>query len=64
MLLYVDTYRCPPVILSHPQNVEVLWGHAIRLAVEACGASPLHYQWYFEKNELSGMLKLFYVNHA
>ena len=43
------------MILCHPQDVESEWGH-ITLAVKACGASPLSYQWYFEQNKIPGML--------
>ena len=53
---YFDYQSPGPVILSHPQDVEIVWGHRKVLTVEADGASPLYYQWYFEQNKLPGML--------
>ena len=53
-----------PVILSHPQDVEIMWGHRKRLEVKADGVSPLCYQWYFEQSIIPGMLNhSHYVNH-
>lgn len=50
----IDNYRFP-VILSQPEDVEIVWGCVIKLTVKACGAG-LRYQWYFEKNKIPGML--------
>ena len=45
----------PPVILRHPQDAKIASG-SITLAVKACGATPLRYQWYFGQNKIPGML--------
>jgi len=45
-----------PVIISHPQNVEILKGYKVTLEVIAHGTMPLYYQWYFEDNIIPGML--------
>ena len=55
MLCTADTYQSP-VIISHPQDAEIVRGNVKTLAVKACGASPLCYQWYFEQNKIRGML--------
>ena len=47
----------PPVILRHPQDAEIASGH-VKLSVKARGSSPLQYLWYFEQNEIPGMLDL------
>jgi len=45
-----------PVIISHPQNIEITKGHRVILEVMACGTIPLYYQWYFENDIIPGML--------
>ena len=47
-----------PVIINHPQNVEVMEGYKVTLEVTANGDKPLYYQWHFEENKIPGM----YVN--
>lgn len=45
-----------PMITSHPQDVEILWGHRGKLELIAHGATPLRYQWYFNFKAMCGML--------
>ena len=47
-----------PVIINHPQGVEIMEGYKVTLEVTANGDKPLYYQWHFEENEIPGM----YVN--
>jgi hypothetical protein len=43
-----------PEIISQPASTNVLEGSAISLSVDAIGAAPLSYQWYWNSRELSG----------
>ena len=52
------------MIRSQPQNVQILWGCTTRLNVIACGAVPLCYQWYFESQEMPGMLNYIVAIHS
>ena len=47
----------PPVIASHPQDVQIPQDHRVTLEVTAYGTEPLCYQWYFENTMISGMSK-------
>lgn len=43
--------------MSDPQDVHIPEGHRLLLEVTACGAMPLHYQWYLDDcYKLPGML--------
>ena len=44
-----------PVIISHPQDVKIPHGHAVKLEVKAIGIMPLYYQWHFEYDIIPGM---------
>ena len=46
----------PPVITSHPQDVQIPHGHHVTLQVKAYGTMPLYYQWYFGNTIIPGTL--------
>ena len=51
-----NTPQQPPVITSHPQDVQVQEGRHVILEVKAYGTMPLHYQWYHQFKTIDGML--------
>lgn len=44
----------PPFIISSPQSANVYVGDSATLTVQAGGAQPLYYQWYYNGNPIAG----------
>jgi len=49
-IISFSAYSQAPQITQHPLSGEKCTGNSVSFNVEATGASPLHYQWYFENN--------------
>ncbi|MGC8829233.1 MAG: S8 family serine peptidase [Verrucomicrobiia bacterium] len=44
----------PPTVVSSPQSTNVYAGGSVTLSVQATGALPLYYQWYYNGNPIIG----------
>jgi len=66
-IISFGVYSQVPQITQHPLSGEKCTGNSVSFSVEATGASPLHYQWYFENNPVgtdSPILAISSVNQS